>query len=247
VVYSDPGGGKTHFFSTLAYIVRPVLVWFFDGVGKQRPYLRMGHGRPETGATKSGIPFHLVKDKEGELLFRIEYYKDIDMEESQAMQIFLDRLAMVRDDPGRFGAYVLDSATFATLRGRKLHQYTLNPDSNDARQWYGGATDIMEEVLMLQLPAIPAHVGVAMHIEKTKVEAEGTMVRAPFVPGRLKTMTAAAYPEMYRLYSEYDERNRKQRWLQTETDDRWMAMTQLDLPDPCKPDFRHVWVPVGEE
>jgi hypothetical protein len=157
------------------------------------------------------------------------------------MQIFLDRLAMVRKDPSKFAGYILDSATFATLRGRKLHQYELNPDSDDARQWYGGATDIMEEVLMLQLPAIPAHVGVSMHVEKVKVEMEGIMVRAPFVPGRLKSMTAAAYPELYRIYTDRDERGKKRRWLQTEADERFIAMTQLDLPDPCVPRFKAVW------
>lgn len=39
LVYGDTGAGKSTFFSTLP---KPIWVWFFDGLGKEMPYLRLG-------------------------------------------------------------------------------------------------------------------------------------------------------------------------------------------------------------
>ena len=113
-------------------------------------------------------------------LIRVGRYHDPIIDKPEGFARFIDFLPVFlkQVEKGEWASFVLDSMSFAYLSGRKYHQYGLNEDSKDPRQWYGGGVDLLEEVLCVQLPALPCNVGVATHISKTKVEAEGTMVRA---------------------------------------------------------------------
>lgn len=199
---------------------------------------------------KRGTPYQDVVDPGGKLLIRIGHYKDPIVDKPEGFSRFLDFLPVFlrQVEKGEWASLAFDSMSFAYLSGRKYHQYDLNEDSKDPRQWYGGGVDLLEEILCVQLPALPCNVGVATHVSKTKVEAEGTMVRAPMAPGRLLNMVAAAWPELYRVYVEEKE-GRKVRRLQTDNDEKWQAGTCIKAPDPCRPRFEDLWVnwPKGEE
>lgn len=183
---------------------------------------------------KRGTPtYDVVDPSSGDLLIRVGHYHDPDITKPIGMARFLDFLGPFGRavDKGRYASLVLDSGSFASLSARKYHQYDLNEDANDPRQWYGGATDMIEEILAVQLPALECNVGVAMHVSKVKVEAEGTMVRSIFAPGRLKEILPGAYPELYRLHVERQSDGAKVRFLQTDGDERWQAGTCIDAPD----------------
>jgi hypothetical protein len=122
-----------------------------------------------------------------------------------------------------------------------MHQYDLNPKAKDPRKWYGGAVDTLEEVLLIQLPGLHCNVCVGLHVSKTKVEAEGTMVRAPFLPGRLMESFASQWPEIYRAYLERDETGKKIGLLQTESDEYWEAASQIRATDPSYGTYKSLW------
>jgi hypothetical protein len=186
---------------------------------------------------KRGTPFYdIVEPKTGALLIRVGKYSDPIIDKPEGMARFLDFLPVfLRDvEKGKWASLALDSGSFTTLSARKYHQYDLNSDAKDPRQWYGGATDMAEEILCVQLPAMPCNVGVAMHVSKEKVEAEGTMVRAPLAPGRLLNMVGAAWPELYRLHVLTNDAGKKFRVFQTDSDDRWQAGTTIDAPDDTR-------------
>jgi hypothetical protein len=153
-------------------------------------------------------------------------------------------------EKGKWGGFIFDSVSFAALAARKLHQYVLNPDANNQLQWYGGATDIIEEVLCCQLPAFPCHVGVSFHVHVRKVEDSekgSKSMRQPFVPGRRleeTKMVGAAWPELYRLYTKTVE-DKRRRFLQTESSASYQAGSCINMPDDTRvpkklpPDF--IW------
>lgn len=246
IVYCDPMGGKSTMLATLAKEDGPICVWCFDGRGKDMPYWKVG--RPQrVGETKLpkdewGTPYREVWYPErDEVMVRIEYYQDPIIESPEAYSRFIDRLSHAQKELHLYRGFVLDSVTSTSLLGRKWSQYELQDTAKDPRKWYAEATDLLEEVLMAQLPAMPCHVGVACHIARTKVEAEGTMVRTPLAPGRLAAAMASQWPEMYRIYVDHDKGGNKRRYLQTDSDEKWQAGTQMGLPDPCKPTFKAIW------
>lgn len=197
-----------------------------------------------TKVDKRGTRYEDVRTVEDDrLLVRIAHYHDLQVTEPKG---FEQGLALVNAFPALqekhgFQSLAFDSVTFASLLARKWHEHDLNKNAKDPRQWYGGAVDLIEELLCIQLPALQCHVGVAMHISKTKIETEGSMVRAPLAPGRLLNMIAAAWPEVYHLYVERDEDGNRVRRLQTESDALWQAGTCIGAPDGCKARWESIW------
>lgn len=183
---------------------------------------------------KRGTKFYdIVDPRSRSLLFRVGRYDDPVIDRPEGFARFLEYLPVFLSEleAGKWASFILDSVSFASISGRKYHQYDLNEDAKDPRQWYGGAVDLLEEVLCVQLPALPCNVGVVMHVSKTKVEAEGTMVRAPLAPGRLLNMVAGAWPELYRLHVITEKDGKKFRIFQTDSDEKWQAGTTIDAPD----------------
>lgn len=183
---------------------------------------------------KRGTRFYdIVDPKSHALLIRVGQYQDPIVDDPHAFARFIEFLNVFANEveQGKWASFAFDSVSFASIGARKLHQYDLNADAKDPRQWYGGAVDALEEVLCVSLPALACNVGVAVHVSKQKIEAEGGLLRTVHVPGRLQNMVAGAYPEFYRLHVVENKAGEKVRVLQTESDDKWQAGTTIDAPD----------------
>ena len=237
--YGGPGTRKSTFFATFP---TPIIVAHFDAVGKDMPYWELGHPS-EVATDKYGTEYREILGPQGGVLARIEYYHDPIVEEPIAAHSFVERLNRMPKEieQGKCKTFVLDTVTSASLKARKMYQYDLNPKSKDPRKWYGGAVDILEEVLLIQLPSLNCNVCVGLHVSKTKIEAEGTMVRAPMLPGRLMESFASQWPEMYRAYIERDDQGEKVGLLQTQADEFWDAASQIRAPDPSYGSYGKLW------
>lgn len=238
LVYSDSGGGKSTFFSTFP---KPLIVFFFDPFGKERPYLRVGDPLP-LEVDERGTPFRCVMSrKTGKLLVRVEYYNDPNPHEPTAYARFLSRMAEW-DRSGEVAEWkscVLDSVTFMELSARKQSQYVLKPHTKEPRQWFADSTDACEEVLMSRFGSMAINVGVSCHVDDSKTTLHGEAIRAPNAPGRMRKFLAAGYSEVYHLSVGKNEEGEIERWLQTVADEEWMAGTQIDdLPPFVLPHYK---------
>lgn len=241
ILYGDAGVGKSDMFSSIAAPERPLVVALFDARAKAAPYYnpRRFPGRvlqPDQLTDKWGTPYQLVVNEKGETLLRLEYYHDTNFANPESAQRFLDRVVRLQKerDKGQFWGFILDSATAASMKYRKFHQYIQNPDAKNTMQWFGGETDEMENIVMQQLPQLHAFVGMTMHVSKTKVEAEGTMLRAPLIRGRNFEQLATQWAEIYRVHVTTDDSGKKVRRLQTENDEKWLATSAMGMPDGTK-------------
>lgn len=244
--YGGAGSRKTTFFATMP---RPLVIACFDAHGKDHPYWDLGEVTdPKTN--KWGIATRQVLDGKKRRIAVIEYYHDPLVASPRAAGAFLERLNKLPKEieAGDVGTFCLETVTSSNLTTRKMYQYDLLEGAKDPRKWYGGATDIMEEILMIQLPALTCNVCVGLHMSKTKVESENTkesgavtMVRAPMLPGRLMDSFAAQWPEIYRAYIGRDEDNKQVGMMQTRTDERYEAASQIRAPDPCAGNYRALW------
>jgi hypothetical protein len=237
--YGGPGARKTTFFATMP---QPIIVAHFDAVGKDMPYWKLGIVG-EVKTDKHDTTYREITNKDGSLACRIEYYADPLVDEPKAATAFLERLNRLPKEieRGTCATFAFETVTSASLKARKMYEYDLKPNAKDPRKWYGGAVDVLEEVLLIQLPGLHCNVCVGLHVSKVKVEAEGTMVRAPLLPGRLMESFASQWPEIVRAYIERDG-DTKVGLLQTQSDDRWEATTQIDAPDPCLGNYKALWV-----
>jgi hypothetical protein len=244
--YGGAGARKTTFFSTMP---KPIVVACFDAIGKDIPYQELGDVQPPV-TNKYGIATCQVLSPKKERLAVIEYYHDPLVDNPQAAAAFLERLNTLHAEVkrGDVGTFCLETVTSSSLTTRKMYQYDLIPGARDPRKWYGGAVDTLEEILMVQLPALACNVCVGLHMSKTKVESEQTresgavvLVRAPLLPGRLMDSFAAQWPEIYRAYIGRDEDGKKIGLLQTRTDERYEAASQIRAPDPCAGAYPALW------
>jgi hypothetical protein len=237
--YGGPGARKSTFFATMP---QPIVVAHFDAIGKDMPYWRLGKVSPvQTG--KDGIGFREIVGKHG-LAARIEYYTDLDIENPRAAHAFLERLNKLprQIEKKECATFCFETVTSSSLKTRKWYQYDLEPGNKDPRKWYGGAVDILEEVLLIQLPGMLCNVCVGLHESKVKIESEGGVVRAPNLPGRLMESFASQWPEIYHAYVDYDKKTHDKEWLlQTQSDTKWDAATQIDAPDPCQGHYDKLW------
>jgi hypothetical protein len=237
--YGGPGSRKSTFFATMP---QPIIVAHFDAIGKDTPFWKLGKvGEVQVG--KDGIGFREIVGKQG-LAARIEYYTDLDIENPRAAHAFLERLNKLPKQIERkeCRTFCFETVTSSSLKTRKWYQYDLEPGNKDPRKWYGGAVDILEEVLLIQLPGMHCNVCVGLHESKVRIENEGGMVRAPNLPGRLMESFASQWPEIYHAYVDYDKKTHDKEWLlQTQSDTKWDAATQIDAPDPCKGHYEKLW------
>jgi hypothetical protein len=239
LMYGDSGSGKSTSTSTFP---KPMLVLAFDPYGKETPYLKRGvvaEGEDDLGTRFQDV----LSKKSGSLLIRIEHYIDVDPTAPEAYRRFLTRLTRLSRDVERYQTVVLDSVTFMELAARKMNQYVLNPNSKEPRQWFAGATDTLEEVLMLRFGALPCNVVVLAHIDEDKDEVNGTYVRNPSAPGRLRKRSPAGYSELYRAYARRNEGGVREYVWQTRSDALYNASSQVNAPDPCPQTYAAIWTP----
>jgi len=244
--YGGAGARKSTFFATMP---QPIVIACFDAIGKDTPYWELGEVQAPK-RSKLGIAKRQVLDRKKRRVAVIEYYHDPLVDNPVAAAAFLERLNKLHDEvaAGDVGTFCLETVTSSSLTTRKMYQYDLIPGAKDPRKWYGGAVDVLEEILMIQLPGLACNVCVGLHLSKTKVESENTkesgavqMVRAPLLPGRLMDSFASQWPEIYRAYIGRDEENKKVGLLQTRTDERYEAASQIRAPDPCPGNYQALW------
>lgn len=132
---------------------------------------------------------------------------------------------------------VIDSVTFMEMSARKWDQFVLNPRSEDGRQWYGASTEMLEQMLMMRLSGLQINVVILCHVDHEKDEANGTFLRVPMAPGRLRGKLASAYSEYYRLHVDKSGEH----MIQTKSDNIWSATTRIGAPNQCPNRYSQLW------
>ena len=86
LIYGDAGAGKS---TSAATFPKPALVFLFDPLGKDTPYLRRGDVTEEPWAPSLSLIRTVTHRTTGELLFRIEHYLDSDPQNPTAWTRFV--------------------------------------------------------------------------------------------------------------------------------------------------------------
>lgn len=252
LVYADFGAGKSTFAATFP---TPMLVWSFDAYGKDGPYLKGGEVSPLFSDATSNWVRTVTDTKTGKLLRRVEYYHDnvfiepVEVKRKAGVSVkdvvpdayprFLKRMAQLTPDTyADWQTVVLDSVTSMEISARRWDQFVLNPQAEDARQWYGASKDLLERMLLGRFASLPMNVVVLAHIDDEKYEYQGTQRRMPMAPGKLRGSLGTQYGEVYHQYVD----NHGTHMLQTRPTDLWAATTQIDAPNPCPPHYTALWL-----
>lgn len=251
--YGDFGSGKSTFASTFP---NPMLVLMWDAYGKETPYLRGPNWEPSPIQQGPFCPYRTVHSKKtGKMLKRIEYYHDTTWVQPEvvnrkagksikdmspdAYHRFLKRMAAYGDEEVAWATVVCDSVTAMEIASRRWDQFTLNPDAQDARQWYGASKDMLERMLLGRLAGLPCNVVVCAHIDDQPFENQGRGRRMPMAPGKLRASLPSQYGEVYRSWVD----DRGEHWMQTKSDGLWACTTQLELPEQIFPHYSSLWAP----
>ena len=189
---------------------------------------------------KRGTPYYNVVDSKGNLICRVGNYNDAVIGDTDGIQRLLDYIPVFADEleRGKWAGFVLDSVTSLADSAFLYHEHTLNPDTRNPLQWYGGESKMTSDVVTKSLPGFPCHVGVAFHVHRHKVDMDGEKVksvRQPYVPGKRMEETkrvASAWPELWRLYTRRSEKDpaKWERVLQTDSQGTYQCGTCLDVP-----------------
>lgn len=243
LVMGETGSGKSTFAATWP---KPMLVWFFDPMGKDLPYAKQLYGEkqlPQVGELAQG-GYGLMRDiKHEDGPVRVEYYHSPSPYQPDAYSRFLARMGVFDAElkQGWWKTVVLDSTTFMELEGRKWHQYGLNPSAKDPRQWYGGSKELLEEMLMMRFAGLAINVVVLCHIDDDRDEMHGEIVRNPAVPGKLSKRLPSAFGEHYRMFVMRDEKGQLVHLVQTRNNGQYAAQSQIGAPDPAYPHYEALW------
>lgn len=183
---------------------------------------------------KRNTPYYDVKDPNGSLICRVGNYNDAVLADTDGVQRLLDYIPVFAGEleKGKWGGFILDSVTSLADSAFLYHEHTLNPDTRNPLQWYGGESKMVSDVVTKSLPGFPCHVGITFHIHRHKTEQDGEKVhsvRQPYVPGKRMEETkkvASAWPELYRLFSNEEG----EVVLQTGRNGKYQCGTCLDVP-----------------
>lgn len=188
-------------------------------------------------------------------LVRIEYYKDPDPDNPQAYSKFRTRMASFHNEYDYWKTVVADPVTMMELLARKVEEKVLNPmpagtskyakgSGVDGRQWFGGSTDALEEMLCIRFIGLPMNVVIICHIAEKKNDVSGEILRGAFAPGRLadRKLLSSVYQEQYYVYTGRDaETKERYHALKTRNDGQWAATSMIGAPDPCFPHYEALW------
>jgi hypothetical protein len=262
-VYGDSGVGKSTFIATFP---KPLLVMCFDPYGKDIPYRKNMQGKmtADSGLLQMEIPvrqgvvplyYRDVQREDG--IVRIEYYHEHDVDFPTAMSCFRYRMSTIHQEYAVWKTLAVDSVTLAELAARAVEEKLLNPVPDgksryspgrgsgfDARQWFGGSTDTLEDMFVRRFASLPMNVILACHIHERTNAVSGEILRGPYAPGRLYSRgeLSSAFQEQYHMYTDRDgETGQRVHQLQTQNRDGWVATTQIDAPDPCYPHYLSLW------
>lgn len=240
LTYGDVGSRKTTFATTFP---KPMVVFFFDALGKDGPYLKWGRANAATVTEDFDQWQTPVKhiDAGDKGYIRIEYYSDISPEQ-RSWEAFEWRMKERAFHNEGWATLVVDSVTFMELCARMYARHVVNPQTKEPRQWFGYSTDALEYALLVQLQAFPGNVIVLAHIDNNKDEMLGTFIRQVAAPGRLTSRNelAAGYAEIYKTYMMHDQ-GEDHYLLQTRKDMLFFAASQIEAPNPCWQDYEQLW------
>lgn len=174
---------------------------------------------------------------------RLEYYHDAFAKQPIAFRNFEKRLDYLPREAadGWWKTVVVDSLTYMEIAARKEQQYNLNPSVKDRRQWWGGSTDSVEEILLVRFAGLACNCVTSAHVSRTSDMLHGEVIQTPSAPGRLSTSLGSGFSEVYRPYIQRDEQGREVRLLQTQAGDRFTAQSQIEAPNPCYPAYPYLW------
>lgn len=191
-----------------------------------------------------GTPIRDVHSrKDGRHLIRLEYYHDVDPTRPEAYHRFTQRLVHLQDEYDSYVTFVVDSLTFMEFAARNHDQFR-GTRSKHGEKAYGAAKDAIERLCFGRLASVHAHnVVVIAHVDETRDDVHGSMIRNPAAPGKLSKRLPAGFSEMYRAYVKRDTNGARQYLLQTEADGNFNASTQIPAPDDCEPDYNALWLP----
>lgn len=242
VLVGDSGSGKSTFASTFP---GPMLVLWFDQLGKEIPYLRRA-ATPDAiqeGQSHLLMPETWINGHSPEHMIKIEHYNRLDPRTYNDFEAF--RMRMVNSDFSAEGwrTVVVDSATFLELAARKWQQLVgPNKDTREPRQWYAAATDELEAFLVMRLGHLRVNVVVVCHYDTRQDNVNGQFVHQPKLPGRLSSTVPAGYSEFYRAYvMQQGPGQPGAHVLQTRAGAGYNASSQIQAPDPCYPHYDSLW------
>jgi hypothetical protein len=252
LVVGDYGSGKSTFANTFP---KPMLVMFFDAFGKEFPYMRTGEVSELFSDEKSDWVRTVKSTKDGRLLKRIEYYHELAWVEPVEItrkagksirdvnptvyNTFLKRMAGFHHEYAEWATIVLDSVTPFEIAARRWDQFVLNPQAEDARQWYGASKDMLERMLFTRFAGLPMNVVVLCHIDDEKFEHQGKQRRVPMLPGKLRGSLGSQYQEVYHQYVT----DQGEYLLQTKTDAMFACTSAIGAPNPCPATYEALWTP----
>ena len=221
----------------------PQLIFMFDPVGNEYPYLYGGDGQPYGVIAPSvdalGTPIQESYASDGTVLVRVEHYIDRDPKVPTAWERFLVRKSSL--DPTQWATITTDSLTWAELAARKQQQYVLNKTARDPRQWFGGSTDTIEEAIMMSFGSYATNVVVVAHVDKDRSDSGGGSVRHPMAPGRLLGGLPSGFGEVYHAFTRRDDTGNVQYLWQTRGDNEFAAKSIIRAPDPCPQHYLAMW------
>jgi AAA domain len=253
LVYGESGTKKSTFAASFP---TPMLVFFFDPLGKDGPYLRRGEPTGLIPSQFDNFPAQEVYEidptqQEGVgLLMRLEYFPDPLPTKPRGYATFLTRFAQVQshvfgvrpiEGEPAWKTIVFDSATFMELAARKYAQYVLDPTSKDPRRWYGASKEQLEETLLIAAGSLAVNIVTICHVDEDKDEAGGFMVRNPSLPGKLRKAMASGYGEFYHSYITATDKGAVAYHLQTQGNQLFNAGSQILAPNNCPPQYQALW------
>lgn len=253
LVYGNAGCGKTPF---AAQLPKPSKVFMFDPHAKALAYLQQGVPGPIERMDDGGA-FCFVKDPESkEVLIEIEYF--VDLAPTQiAVQKFpcayerfqASLIQHMQDNWEGYKSVIIDSYSFCELACLRMQQYKINSapggiqdSAHNGKQWAGQARGILQTDIMSTVPWIPIHACLLAHVDDQLFDEQDRQLYGINAIGKLGKLIPGAFSEVYFMHNEWDDKAKVQRhWFMTESDGRYIARSDLRVPNPCPATWEALW------
>lgn len=250
IIYAQAGGYKSTMAATFP---KKMIVLAFDPLSKLGPYLRRGIAMPEyPGDFGQGVVEIRSKKDPEKTIIQIELFHDDEVNddgtlEPTAYMRFLARMPSfyqeVRD--GEWKTAVIDTVTSMVLASKNMHQYKLQKhESEAANKWNIYATADIEQAICCRLVGVLRSINflVLCHVDKDKTDVAGMKVGIPSAPGRLGTADglAARFGDLWCIRPKRVGQEIV-RTLQTLPDSQFNAMSAINAPDGCEPEYKALW------